>query len=60
LSFVEDLRMNKIRELLANESETIPLAQIGQIAGYYNANTFYKAFKRKFGVTPSAFRPKNN
>jgi YesN/AraC family two-component response regulator len=58
-SFVENLRMNKIKELLTDENGNMPLAQIGQSAGYYNVNTFYKAFKRKYGVTPSAFRQKS-
>jgi AraC-like DNA-binding protein len=59
-SFVENLRMTKIQELMANRDKNISLAQIGQSAGYYNVNTFYKAFKRKFGVTPSSFWSKNS
>jgi AraC-like DNA-binding protein len=57
--FVENLRMTKIQELMVKEKDDIALSQIGREAGYYNVNTFYKAFKRKFGVSPSVFRSKN-
>jgi AraC-like DNA-binding protein len=55
-NFVEDLRMQKILELLNQEENTVPIANISRMAGYYNVNTLYKAFKRKFGQSPSSYR----
>jgi AraC-like DNA-binding protein len=48
--------MQKILELLNQEEDTVPIANISRMAGYYNVNTLYKAFKRKFGQSPSSYR----
>ena len=34
----------------------LPTKEIAARCGYQNLNTFYKAFKRNFGVSPKEFR----
>lgn len=52
--YVENHRMRQAQLLV--EHSTIPVGQIPQQCGYASANTFYKAFKRCFGVSPSVLR----
>ncbi len=51
---IEKTRMKKTKEML-DESD-LPLAEIARQTGYINMNTFYKAFRRTFGVSPSDYR----
>jgi two-component system response regulator YesN len=51
---LEKIRMEKARELLSETSHKV--VDIPLMVGYSNNNTFYKAFKRYFGVNPSSFR----
>lgn len=54
ISYRNDLRMAKAKELLINSS-----ASVGQIAvavGFANVYYFSLAFKKKWGVSPSGFR----
>ena len=51
---VEGLRMAFITECLRDPNTLIN--DIAQKAGYSNISTFYKAFKRHFGMSPSAYR----
>ncbi len=55
-TFIEKLRMDEAKRLLINTS--INVAEIAEKCGYYNSNTFYKAFKRTFGVTTKTFLSK--
>lgn len=55
--YVLQVRMNNAREYLANPSLTIQ--QIAEKMGYSNANYFGKAFKRRYGMTPSEFRERD-
>jgi YesN/AraC family two-component response regulator len=52
--YVLQVRMNNAKEYLLNPSLTIQ--QIAERMGYSNANYFGKAFKRRYGLTPSEFR----
>lgn len=54
VSFIEDLRMETALKLL--ENSTLSIQAIALSVGYQNSNTFFKAFKRRYGVTPSAYR----
>lgn len=54
--YLDSLRMNHARLLLL-ETE-MPLAAIIEKCGYNSRNTFYKAFKRTFGMAPSELREK--
>lgn len=53
-TYVERLRMEKAAELLAESK--LPIANIASHVGYNSNNTFYKAFRRIYGVSPSVYR----
>ena len=52
--YVEGLRMELAKQCLENTS--MPVQEIVPYCGYTNTNTFFKAFKRTFGITPSEYR----
>jgi AraC-like DNA-binding protein len=54
LEYVESKRMSLSRELLLTSSKTI--AQITRECGYSSGNSFYKAFRRFYGQSPSELR----
>jgi AraC-like DNA-binding protein len=54
--WVEDLRVEHAEALLAASQD--PIAKVGLAAGFGSENTFYRAFFRKHGVTPSVWRKK--
>ena len=53
VSFVERLRMERACELLQDGAYSID--DISRMVGYSNAQTFRRAFKRRFGTTPTQF-----
>lgn len=53
-AYLEKIRMDNIVKELDDTSDSI--AAISQRNGYANKNTFYKAFKRKFGLPPRDYR----
>jgi len=53
-SYLERFRMEKAVDLLKRDDLTI--AEVSNHTGYTNVNTFYKAFKRFTGVSPSTYR----
>ena len=55
-SYIERLRMNEAAQLLG--SSGMKVCDIASYVGYANINTFYKAFKRIHGCSPSNY--KNN
>lgn len=52
--FLESLRMKKAEELLFTTS--LSVGEISAQLGYDNQNTFFKAFKRHYQVSPGAYR----
>ena len=52
--YIEKMRMKEAGHLLVNTDMLIK--DIADQVGYYNLNTFYKAYKRIYGVTPSQYR----
>lgn len=52
--YVEDLRLTHAMELLRDTERSV--TEIALACGFSAQNTFYKAFRRKFGVAPSAVR----
>ncbi|MDR2303186.1 MAG: helix-turn-helix domain-containing protein, partial [Treponema sp.] len=56
LEYVEYKRMGLARETLLKTSK--PISQITGECGYSSENSFYKAFRRFYGMPPSELRPK--
>jgi YesN/AraC family two-component response regulator len=55
--FVNGYRAHKVRALLEDHSNSAkPILALSLEAGFGNSATFYKYFKKHFGVTPSKFR----
>lgn len=52
--YLDSLRMNHAYTLITQTAQ--PLTSIIEQCGYHSRNTFYKAFKRSFGVAPSEYR----
>ncbi len=52
--YIENIRMQKARELLTDTD--INAAEICTMVGFQSITTFYKSFKRVFGVAPIAYR----
>ena len=51
---IEELRLNQAIALMQQDEAT--LADICTACGYASLNSFYKAFRRVYGVSPSAYR----
>ncbi len=58
-NYIEELRMKKASKLLS-QNENMSIEQIALESGYYNQDTFRKAFKRKFGVSPNKYKGERN
>lgn len=54
MNHIEDIRMKAAVELI--KSTEVPLKEIAERVGYINTNTFYKAFKRKYDMSPGEYR----
>ncbi len=51
--FVTQRRMEMAQKLI---SAGIPLEQVGKEVGYRDHSTFYRAFRRSFGLSPREYR----
>ncbi|GEL77080.1 bifunctional transcriptional activator/DNA repair enzyme AdaA [Tenuibacillus multivorans] len=54
LMYLEKIRINKAKDLLL--STTLNSTEIGYQIGYQSISSFYNAFKRHTGLTPSQFQ----
>lgn len=52
--YVEDLRLNHAMELL--KTSDLSVTEIATACGFSSQNTFYKAFRRRYDVSPSSIR----
>lgn len=52
--YVEELRLKKACTLLDDSTNNI--RDVANASGFNSENTFFKAFKRKYGITPSNYR----
>ena len=50
--------MSKAAELLLMSK--LPIGKVGEKVGFTNSNTFYKAFKRYFDLSPSEYRQRKS
>jgi transcriptional regulator GlxA family with amidase domain len=53
-AFVEDLRLNEARRLLS--SGPSPVEAVAETVGFRSADSFRRAFERRFGITPTGYR----
>ena len=56
--YLTNTRMKKAAQLLLDTK--LPINQISESIGILNTNYFYSVFKKKYGMTPLAFRRANN
>ncbi|MDR2658312.1 MAG: helix-turn-helix domain-containing protein [Oscillospiraceae bacterium] len=56
-ALVEEGQMDMARDLISGTQT--PIADVAARCGYSSVNTFFKAFKRVFGMSPSAMRHSN-
>ncbi len=54
VAYVETLRLDRAMELLRGSD--LSISEVGAQCGFATSNTFYKAFRRKYGMSPSAVR----
>lgn len=54
--FVNKYRINEAKQLLAEEHENANISQIAYDAGFNNRASFYKAFKKFEGQTPTQYQ----
>jgi two-component system response regulator YesN len=54
-NYVEQMRLRHAVNLL-KEDVDITVERVSEMVGYTSVNTFYKAFKRRYGIIPTAFR----
>lgn len=54
-NFVNDYRIEKVKELINNDSRKYTLKYIYLSSGFKNQSSFNKAFKLKEGITPSEY-----
>lgn len=55
--YLNNTRMKKAAEQLTDTD--LPIAQISEAVGILNTNYFYSVFKKRYGMTPSAYRQEN-
>lgn len=56
-AYVRDVRLGKARDLLlAPERQNTAIFDIALRVGFVDATTFARAFRRRYGITPSEFR----
>ena len=54
VTFVTEARMERARQLLKNQD--LSIKEISAATGFNDQNYFSRAFKNKFGMTPTEFR----
>ncbi|HCO66882.1 MAG TPA: hypothetical protein DIT04_03875 [Dysgonomonas sp.] len=58
-NFVNDYRVEKVKELMRNDARKYTLKHIYLSSGFKNQSSFNKAFKLKEGITPSEYYKQN-
>lgn len=53
-SYLETLRLSHAVRLL--KTSRFSLGEIARMVGFHSSNTFYKAFRRVYGMPPSVYR----
>ena len=53
--YLEDKRLEKAQALIAENTKE-SLSALAEHCGYANTQTFRRAFKKRYGLTPSEFK----
>ena len=53
-NYLGKLRIAKAKEIL--ETTNTPISAVASASGFDSSNSFYKAFKKVYGVSPSMYR----
>lgn len=56
--YINEVRLNQARQFL--ETKNLSIKEIMELVGFLNESTFFKLFKKKYGVTPKEYRLKSN
>ncbi|MFD0671504.1 helix-turn-helix domain-containing protein [Cohnella sp. GCM10027633] len=56
--YINEVRLRHARDYL--ETKSFSIKEIMELVGYLNESTFFKLFKKKYGVTPKEYRLKRN
>lgn len=54
--FINEVRLSHAKEYL--ETKSFSIKEIMELVGFFNESTFFKQFKKKYGVTPKEYRLK--
>jgi transcriptional regulator GlxA family with amidase domain len=57
-AFVEGLRLDESRRLLS--SDRVSIESVANSVGFASADSFRRAFERRFGITPTGYRGRFN
>jgi YesN/AraC family two-component response regulator len=56
--YINEIRLSHALEYL--ETKNFSIKEIMELVGYLNESTFFKLFKKRYGVTPKEYRLKRN
>ncbi|MFD0672439.1 AraC family transcriptional regulator [Cohnella sp. GCM10027633] len=56
--YINEVRLRRAKEFL--ETKNYNVKEIMELVGYANESTYFKLFKKKYGVTPKEYRLKRN
>lgn len=56
MAYLNELRLEKARELLEDERCFLQIKEIGHQVGLVNDSHFTRDFKKKYGLTPTEYR----
>lgn len=54
MSYVLQLKLNKAKKMLADTN--IPVTEVSDACGFYDASYFSRVFKKEFGISPSHYQ----
>jgi len=54
ISYVLQLKLNKAKKMLADTD--IPVTEVSDACGFYDASYFSRVFKKEFGISPSHYQ----
>jgi len=56
MDHIRELRLSRCRDMLADPSCRLPVAEIASLCGMENPSAFSRAFRQRFGCTPGEMR----